>query len=912
MSAEPHDHVLTSARAGLLRTVSAPWNYVRRSVRGKLIAGVFLTTLVVLLIAGTSLLVHDLSVYRKSWAADVAAEASVLAVATAPALAFNDREAAERHMEALGARPSIMAAALYDASGERYAAFVRGGEDLPQTRPLLHLDAVRVSGQRVEVTERVGLNDETLGTLYVRARYDVTSRIKAYLGIFSLISVLSLGSAFMLSAALQRWLTVPLEDIGRVSRQIVHGSDFSLRVRQTTNDEIGLAVQALNRMLDEVQARAEALEHSNASLRQQVEVRQKAEAALARANERLESTMGAAEIGGWVLDLRTDELGVDRNFAALFGVDGVEPFASDPELRWRGIHAEDVPAVREAEMQARRSGVFSSTEFRIVQPDGSVRWVIGRGRVQTDANGKPTRLAGLLIDITAQKHAEQQRRETEKLYRAIGESIDFGVWITDAEGRCIYASDSFLRLIGMTQEQCSNLGWTSMLHPDEVAATVAAWTRCVRLGENWYREHRVLGADGAYHPVLAQGVAIRDEEGAIRGWAGINLDISPLKRTEQALREADRRKDEFLATLAHELRNPLAPIRHATRLLESPRADDAQRRWGREVIARQVEHMAMLLDDLLDVSRITRGRLELRRDYVSLEKIVASAVETARPLIDARRHALEVDLGNEPVDLMVDPLRLAQALSNLLMNAAKYTDPGGTISLAARRESGGVTISVTDTGIGLHEGSLAKVFEMFSQVEGALERSQGGLGIGLALVKGLVQLHGGTVEASSPGPGQGSTFTVRLPGPCVVGDLLAGATKRLPTISSPTSGPRRRVLVADDNRDAAQALSTLLRIGGHEVFTVNSGSEALDVAARERPEACILDIGMPGLSGYEVARRIRQADWGKDVLLVALTGWGQGQDVARAKAAGFDRHCTKPVDVTEIEGELRRFGAAKA
>jgi CheY-like chemotaxis protein len=277
-----------------------------------------------------------------------------------------------------------------------------------------------------------------------------------------------------------------------------------------------------------------------------------------------------------------------------------------------------------------------------------------------------------------------------------------------------------------------------------------------------------------------------------------------------------------------------------------------------------------------------------------------------------KRHTLEVSLGDEPVDLMVDPLRLAQALSNLLVNAAKYTDPGGTVSLSARRESGAVTIAVTDTGIGLQEASLAKVFEMFSQVEGALERSQGGLGIGLALVKGLVQLHGGTVEATSPGAGKGSTFTIRLPASCVVGDLLAGPLKKSTSSQISKDGGQRRVLVADDNRDAADSLTMLLQISGHEVYTVHSGSEALEVAARERPEACILDIGMPGLSGYDVARRIRETNWGKEMLLIALTGWGQGQDIARAKAAGFDRHCTKPVDVAELERELQKSRVTRA
>jgi signal transduction histidine kinase len=258
----------------------------------------------------------------------------------------------------------------------------------------------------------------------------------------------------------------------------------------------------------------------------------------------------------------------------------------------------------------------------------------------------------------------------------------------------------------MTQDQCSNFGWSSALHPDDRQPTLSAWSDCVRRGENWYREHRILGVDGAYHPVLAQGVPIRDQDGTIRGYAGINLDISPLKRTEDALREADRRKDEFLATLAHELRNPLAPIRHATRLLDTASLEESQRRWAREVITRQVEQMAMLLDDLLDVSRITRGHLDLRPEFVTLEKVVSNAVETARPSLDAKRHRLTIDLPAQPIDLVVDPLRMSQALSNLLVNAAKYTDSDGDIRVEAQRDPYGLVIRVRDNGIGLQPHAL--------------------------------------------------------------------------------------------------------------------------------------------------------------------------------------------------------------
>ena len=299
---------------------------------------------------------------------------------------------------------------------------------------------------------------------------------------------------------------------------------------------------------------------------------------------------------------------------------------------------------------------------------------------------------GVVIDAfnkmldEVQSHA-RALETSEKLYRAIGESINYGVWVCDAEGRNIYTSDSLLRLVGLTQEQAANFGWGDVLHPDDVEETMAAWKECARTGNNWYREHRMLGVDGKYHSILAQGVPIRDAAGRIQRWAGINLDISRLKNTERALLEADRRKDEFLATLAHELRNPLAPIRNAVRILDSDAADERQRKWGREVIARQVQRMSLLLDDLLDVSRITRGQLELKKDYVDLKSVIGIAVETARPLLDAKQHQLMVSLPPENIKLEADPLRLSQVIGNLLTNAAKYTDPEGQIALSrAHRE----------------------------------------------------------------------------------------------------------------------------------------------------------------------------------------------------------------------------------
>jgi PAS domain S-box-containing protein len=371
-----------------------------------------------------------------------------------------------------------------------------------------------------------------------------------------------------------------------------------------------------------------------------------------------------------------------------------------------------------------------------------------------------------------------------------------------------------------------------------------------------------------------------------------------------ALKQSDQRKDEFLAVLAHELRNPLAPIRHAARLLGIRNADPAQMQLARDIIGRQVARMALLLDDLLDVSRITRGRLELRREHVQVAALVKSAVETSKPVIDAKHHHFSVQLPDEPLELDVDPLRISQALSNLLTNAAKYTDSGGEIALQVRHADGQTEFSVRDSGIGLSQDALSSVFEMFSQMESAIDRSEGGLGIGLSLVKGLVSLHGGTVEAASDGPGLGSTFTMRLPGGRVA---LDAGENDAPAQRKSFSGAGGRILVVDDNLDAATTLAMVLRNCGHEVFTAGSGPQGLAMGEQLHPNVVILDIGMPDMNGYEVATRMRQTGWGDETLLLALTGWGHKDDVARAQAAGFDGHMTKPVDPDRVEAAIEEF-----
>jgi CheY-like chemotaxis protein len=346
------------------------------------------------------------------------------------------------------------------------------------------------------------------------------------------------------------------------------------------------------------------------------------------------------------------------------------------------------------------------------------------------------------------------------------------------------------------------------------------------------------------------------------------------------------------------LRNPLAPIRQAAVISRSPGASEQQKAWSHDVITRQVQNMSLLLDDLLDISRITRGTLELRKQQVELSKVVESAVETARPSMDQKRHLLEIELPDKAVELDADPLRLSQVLSNLLTNAAKYTDPEGSIHLIAEIDGDTAVIRVSDNGIGIAADALTNIFTMFSQVQSS--RSSGGLGIGLALSRGLIELHGGTLTASSQGLGKGSEFTVRLPvQPGRVVDTHAGSE---PAVDG---SRRRRVLVADDNLDAGESLAMLLRLDGHEVELAHNGPEALALFERMKPEIAILDIGMPGLSGYEVARRIRLKS-PKEVMLIAVTGWGQESDKARATESGFDHHFTKPVEPAALSSLLAK------
>ena len=501
--------------------------------------------------------------------------------------------------------------------------------------------------------------------------------------------------------------------------------------------------------------------------------------------------------------------------------------------------------------------------------------------------------SGQVDGIFVQGYDVTQEHQAQEALLAFSNSIPAISWTADAGGAFERVNSQWTRYTGQAAQDATGAGWRAAVHPDD---SPAAWRADEGSGE-WEGEYRLRRHDGIYHWFITRAVVQRGADGGVLRWFGTTTNIEEARKTADALRNADRQKDEFLATLAHELRNPLAPIRTAARLLVAAGQDEAVRTRATCVIQRQAGHMAHLLDDLIDIARITQRRLELKKVPVAIAPLVESAVEAAQPGIDAKHHTLRVVMPDEALWIQADPVRMAQVLSNLLNNAAKYTDAGGIITLDIRPEDDQLVFGVTDNGIGMSPATLQKVFQMFAQEQAALDRSEGGLGIGLALSKGLVELHGGEVSARSAGPGLGSRFEVSIPyGLTTCAERATDENRDAPV------KPARPVtiLIADDNLDSAETLAELLRIDGYTVVTAPDGLQAVDLAIALQPDVMVLDIGMPGLNGYEVAQRIRLQPEGNFPLLIAATGWGQEDDRLKAIQAGFDLHLTKPFDPQEL------------
>jgi PAS domain S-box-containing protein len=520
-----------------------------------------------------------------------------------------------------------------------------------------------------------------------------------------------------------------------------------------------------------------------------------------------------------------------------------------------------------------------------------------------DDEGRVIGASKMARDVTRERQAEAER---SRLITLIENSKDF-IGICDLDGVPIFVNQAGLEMAGLeTLDAACRVTMFDFFFPEDQARIRDELFPVVLQRGHAEIEVRFRNfKTGAARWMAYKVLALRDERGKPIAIGTVSQDITQRKELEDNLRklatelsEADKHKDEFLATLAHELRGPLAPLANVLELWK--RSSSAlQLRRARETMERQLGQMTRLVDDLLDMNRITRNRLELRKRGVDLATVIAHAVEACRPLFDARRQKFAVTLPAEPCELYADPARLAQVFANLLSNSSKYTDPGGQILLSARWDGDAAVVSVRDTGIGIPPEKLAGVFEMFSQVESALDRSQGGLGIGLTIVKRLVDMHGGSVEARSAGLGKGSEFIVRLP---VTPSTLpaSDATPR----AEPTPAVGRRVLVVDDNLDSAESLATLLRVTGYDALIAHDGVGAIEAAERHRPDVVILDIGLPQMNGYEVCRRLRERPWGNDLVVIALTGWGQGDEPRKWQEAGFDAHLVKPAQYDDLAALL--------
>ncbi|MGZ8152735.1 MAG: hybrid sensor histidine kinase/response regulator, partial [Methylovulum sp.] len=540
-------------------------------------------------------------------------------------------------------------------------------------------------------------------------------------------------------------------------------------------------------------------------------------------------------------------------------------------------------------------------EHRIIV-DQKIKWVRELAELEFDEQGALLGAFGTVEDITDLKSSQEILQHERAFLRQIIDTVPNMIFVKDREGRFLLCNEALAlcygarpeSLIGLTDGDFnSNTDEVTQLNQDDMDVITSCKPKRIP-------EEKVTHADGSVHWYNTVKIPLIDYDNSCNKLIGVAADITERKRAEEVLRLVDRRKDEFLAMLAHELRNPLAPIRNAVQLLKMQSASDPRLTWSLSVIDRQVTHMAQLLDDLLDVARIMQNKITLKIEPFELADIINNAIETSKHLIDSRGQELIISQTTSPLWLKGDRVRLEQVLSNLLNNAAKYTSEGGKITLSVLRDGSDIVIEVRDTGIGISPDILPGIFELFAQADNSLAHSQGGLGIGLTLVRQLVESHGGTVSAASAGIGQGSSFTVRLP---ALPMEFSAAEPVLIEATAPM--PKLRILVVDDYVDVVESMKMLLQLDGHEIETADCGMKALELAQTFCPQVVLLDIGLPDLDGYEVAKRLRMLPETRDALLIALTGYGQPEDREHSQSVGFNHHLLKPIDFETLFALLR-------
>jgi PAS domain S-box-containing protein len=624
---------------------------------------------------------------------------------------------------------------------------------------------------------------------------------------------------------------------------------------------------------------------------------------------RLEATLEAGEVATWIFELAGNTVRLDRNLARLFSGSHADAGTRIPAKDYlKAVHPDDVSQVIAVIQKATETGEPYQASYRLRNAEGNYLSLIARGKVEQDQHGNPQRLAGVIVDVTQQRKIEQALRLSEDRYRALFNSMEEGFCIVDpifdtahrpVDYRILEANPAFEKQAGIAVapgKTVRKLLPTLEQHWIDLIGRVSLTGEAERATEYTAALNRWFDVS-----------AFRIGQGSNRKVAMLFNDISDQKRAEESLRQfaddlakSNRRQSDFLATLAHELRNPLAPIRAGLELMRM-NLDAAATDRIRETIERQVNHLVHLVDELLDIARINSGKIELKKRRVLLRDVLSAAIEISQPVLDAKGHTLAVHDSGEAIWLDADANRLTQIISNLLTNAGKYTPDGGKIDVVVRREDSEVSISVTDNGIGIPAESLPHVFDMFAQVKHAHEYAQGGLGIGLNLVKRLTEKHGGSVAVLSTGEGQGSTFVIRLPLAQRQSEAIGNEVGAKD--NAPCAAPSLKILIVDDNRDAAELLTALLEYQGHNVHVTYDGLAAIDQACKLCPHLVLLDIGMPGLNGYDVAQALRRQPELQHTVLAAVTGWGGQEDQQKARNAGFDYHLTKPIDL-KILGDL--------
>jgi PAS domain S-box-containing protein len=644
----------------------------------------------------------------------------------------------------------------------------------------------------------------------------------------------------------------------------------------------------------EVRELGAALCQASTLLRERERDRDRAHVALRDSTERLSLALGLAGMGTWDLDLVSGLTFWDAEHFRIFGYDPPPGGGAVPLERWRShLHPADRERVLRAFEAARSSGKPYDPEYRIIRADdGREVWVGVNGRVLYDERGQPVRMLGVMTDITARKRAELALRETRQRLELTLDAGGLGSWQVDLATGALECSTVCRGTLGLPPR--GELTWAAFLgavHADDRVRVRTLVDRAIAEQVLFEAEHRVVRPDGQTRWVLARGRADYGPDGRPRQMVGVLLDVTARKEAELALEDANRAKDEFLAMLGHELRNPLGAISNAVAVLEQLEPGDVRASKLRTIVARQTRHLGRLVDDLLDVSRLTSGRIALQLQPVDLAEVADRALQALRHAARTGDH--DVTLAVEHVLVAGDPTRLEQVVLNLVDNAVKYTAPGGRIHISVDREGREATLRVRDTGVGLPADLLPRVFDLFRRGQHSRQHGREGLGIGLSLVKRLTEMHGGSVTASSPGPGQGSEFVVRLPA------LPPGAALAEPGVRAPARRPQR-VLVIEDHQDVRDGLRIFLETHGHSVDEATDGPTGLDKLMTRRPDIALVDVGLPGLDGYAIAAAARNSPGGAGVRLVAMTGYGQPDDRRRALEAGFDAHLVKPVDLQRL------------